>query len=64
VDRFHGERVAEDLAVAVEDADVQGLGVEIDATVVAVLVRVESHWFSPCADVRVFGSASSLLRVE
>ena len=45
--------VDEHLAVAVEDADVHGLGVQIDAAVVAVLVRVESHWFSPCADARV-----------
>jgi hypothetical protein len=47
--------VDEHLAVAVEDADVLGLGVQIDAAVVAVLARVESHWFSPCADARVFG---------
>ena len=45
--------VDEDLAVAVEDADVHRLGVQIDAAVVAMLARVESHWFSPCADARV-----------
>jgi hypothetical protein len=31
---------------------------------VAMLARVESHWFSPCADARVLDMASSLLRVE
>jgi len=39
--------VDEHLAVAVEDADVQGLGVQIDAAVVAILVRVEPHGSLP-----------------
>ena len=45
--------VDQNLAVAVEDADVHRFRVQIDAAVVAMLVRVESHWFSPCADARV-----------
>ena len=45
--------VDEHLAGLVEDAHVQAPGVQIDAAVVTVLLRVESHRFSPCADARV-----------
>lgn len=36
----------EDLTALIQDADVQGSGMEIDAIVILMLGRVESHWFS------------------
>lgn len=44
--------VDEDFAGLVQDADVHGSGVQVDAAVVAVLLGVKSHGFSSCADAR------------
>ena len=40
----------EHVARGIEDADVEALGVEIDAAVVPMLTAVESHGSSSCAD--------------
>src|SRR3990172_1719307 len=51
--RRRGLRVSmhERVSGGIEDADVQGLGVEIDAAVVTMLTVVESHGSSSCAGV-------------
>jgi hypothetical protein len=45
--------VDEHMSVAIENSDVHGLRVQIDAAAVAMLTRVESRWFSPCAYARL-----------
>jgi hypothetical protein len=45
--------VQEHLAVAIEDAEVQGLRVQIDPAPMLVRSVVESHRFPSCADARM-----------
>ncbi len=52
----------QDLAFAVEEAQVHGLGVQIDPAVVLMGLGVESHGSSP--ERTVVSDPSSLLRVE